>query len=181
MDHTIKELFISLYVISITASAFSAKAEKAELQTTKRRSLQQRSLVCPPPRHVKAHFQNIHIFHRPFLPNMIREPWQEQGSLAWVVFFYSVLSVFVLVFFVQSRWNHVIGTSTPFSLGEKRGEAQKGAGVRPSGCSSRGSAHAPGRLRGSWKPGSLRKHCFCGPTTAGRECWNVRVRARADI
>lgn len=47
-------------------------AEKAELHTTKRRSLQQRPLVSPP-RHVTAPFQNIHVFHRPFMSNMIRE------------------------------------------------------------------------------------------------------------
>lgn len=133
---------MSVYVISITA--FSARVivkKKKDIQSVVLYNKDPLYLPPPPPRYVTPQFQNMHIFHRPFMLNMI---WESCLVSCYVTF---CIPTFPFFFF-QSRWNHVIGgASASFSLGEKRGETQKEAGVYPSFHWRKGSPPGEGLSR----------------------------------
>lgn len=150
-------------MISITASSFSVKecalkkilAEKAELRNYNAPFFTTKTPCIPPA--TRSTISKIHIFHRSFMPNVIRDSWPGAGLSVFLChFLYSVLSSFFFSIQVKScdQDEH------PFYFGWKEGWKAESRWVCPSWCWRRGSppgdelAHRP--AAGTCKLGSLR-------------------------
>lgn len=130
----------------------------------------------PPPRYVTPQFQNMHIFHRPFMLNMI---WESCLLSCYVTFCISTFPFFFLFNPGEIMWS---AGRAPLFLWVKRGvkRRKKQVSIPPftegkALRQGRGFSHRP-RLRGTGiSAGSAAR------TEAWRECLSVHECARAEI